>query len=426
MALRRLLVGGVAGVAVLAALGGQAPAQYPPRGMQTGSGQQYRAGTINPYGAQQPVGAVTPGMTVLDFYRSRLGDRARGMMLPGVGGGIPSVPMPGIGRLGGYPYPLPGGKTPATGDQKPVPAQDQDWPRWLEVPAPGHRPTPGATAAGGALQLAPDQCFVARLAEQVDVRPDGEKAFYPLAFWDQTRLLKPGSSLRILGQGRALLVFQDGTRIDLIRSGELSFSLATNETLRLDLDRVSEAHCRLGSRKVEIRLPGGGSVRGSKCGLFIERVSRLAPWNVTHVEERLFVRNWGPEKVTLDPGFDTAPGGVMELEPNLGSMILLVAGRMAVAKEPAAADERTDPLPQLLPGGGQALRASLEAEIDKSGPTLRARASRGTARLEWGGVRITVPSGGRVVIDPLAGEPFGEGRPTSAEGPPAKETGGQK
>jgi hypothetical protein len=326
----------------------------------------------------------------------RLGQRR----LPGIGGGLPIVPLP-TGMRGLIPF-FPGALPRAAKDGAQDPKGDlSGWPSWVQLGGPGKRVVDRERSRG---RPSPQQCYLARFAEVVRVRPADEVAFYPLHFWDKSRLLDAGSEVRIDGQGRSLLVFADGTQVDLLGEAHVIFSQGTKQTLRLAMPWVTRADCRLGTRAVEIVLPDGSLCRGSQTHLLIQRETRTAGWARSGVEDRIVVRNWGPGEMRLQPTGAVAANvadGIV-LAPNRRLLIPIVRDQDRTAGEPDVGS-----MSLRLGGGGVAVRASISATLDKMGEALRVRCPGDRATLVWGGAQFQLPAGHEVTIHPIGGSPFG-------------------
>ncbi|MFQ5503901.1 MAG: hypothetical protein ACE5F1_03780 [Planctomycetota bacterium] len=332
---------------------------------------------------------------------------------PSLWGGYPSSFPQGYPT---WPPPLQGGgltfgqiRSVQTGVRTPTPAESSRWPSWVQLGGPGRRVVEVEEMPA---HLDPKRCLLMRLSDTVLVKPEGEKSYFPLAFWKKSRLLKPGGTCRVQAGGRLLLIFSDGTRIEMHRAGELRFVQGSADRLLLHTEQLTLLSGSFGSREVVLRLPEGSLLRGSRLDLSIRRERRTAPWAETGVEDRFRVRNWGPAKLGLDPGGDRA--NAIEIGQNRRSILPLVSGRALRALQET-------PMSWTLQGGGVPIEGSLQATPEKTGKVLELSAQGSGAELSWGGVHFRLPADRRLWIDPLGGDPFGDGRPVPVgEHPPDK------
>lgn len=327
-------------------------------------------------------------------------------VLPGIGGGLPTVPL----RTPVRPELLPFLRSQAAKTrQKRGQSTDPSWPSWLQIGGPGHRVQQMGDAKAGPK---PSHCFLVRLSETVEVRPANETAFYPLAFWDSSRVLSPGARLRIAGQGRVLLVFPGGTRIDLSGEASVGFLEGTKQRLRVAISKVSRGEVRLGSRRVELELPDGTTVAGSDTILSIRGLRRDAGWSEDGLEHRIELANFGEKNLEIEPRSAAVGLQPYVLRPNRLSVVAFAPGSKV------AEEEFGDTPAKTLPEDNSArpeLQASQRAQLEKIGESVRIDARNGEALVQWGGFRCRLPDGRRVVLDPLLGSPFYGRRPTSSD-----------
>jgi hypothetical protein len=357
-------------------------------------------------------------------------------MLP-IGGGLPvtlqglfGTGLPAFGKQGlaGQGLGSGGAVLPSTGAQgESTPQEPQRWPSWVEIGGVGRNPL--ATEQRVEESRDPGRLLLIRFADPVFVRPHDEKAFYPLRFWDKFRVLAPGGGVKVGGTGRGELLFSDGARIDALGEFEAWFHRGVEDKLEIDLAWASRADIRLGERDTTIWLPDGSELRGQQSRITIERVRRDAPWMEGGAEDRIGIRNWGPEPVRLRlvsvPGLnlgDLAGGGLpkrLEILPGRRSVLPIIGGRRGrragqLAEAFAARAEAG--LARSRPGGGAALESDVHARIVEEGAALRVEGVSRPSRLRWGGVEMLVPGGDSLRIDPIGGSPFASPEEEPKEG----------
>lgn len=343
-----------------------------------------------------------PFLSYAEFY-GRLSGRSRTPMIPGIGGGLPTVPLPTnkvnplLRELG-------------LDDRQKIRRRESTdpvlrrWPTWVDVGGAARQ----VERVRGETEDRPQasECYFVRMSDRVELRPSGEKGYYPLQFWDTARRLGIGSRVRLSGRGRALMIFSDGTQVELIESGEVGFVQGTIDRLVLELSSVTRAFVRLGSRGVEIRMPDASVLRGRQSSFEIQRqVQDTGGENGGAPADRLAVTNWGPDPLRLEAPVALRNMGADNLELAPRRRLLLALVTSDAGREPLAED-----LPKTIPGGGIDLRAGVHATVRKDRRGLAVEARSGDAVLRWGGTRLRVPLGTTLRIDPLLGDPFQEGR----------------
>ena len=346
---------------------------------------------------------------------NRQGGQARGAWPgqangSGAQSGVPGVPTQLYGKDAYKGSLLPGAPKSRKTTEKPgIPGI----PKWLNQPGRGRRVLGKKDLGYG---RDPARCFLLRMQDRVEVRPAEEAAFYPLAYWDKSRVLAPGAGMRIVAGGRALLVFPAGTQLDLARPAEVWFKKGTQDRLELDCRDVNTANVTFGMREVRMILPEGSRIRGRSLSFSITRERRPQPWMPGRTEDYLVLRNWGPAAIYLDSDL---PGA---------TTVTILANRRVVLPIPvtrpgAPVREHQDdpPLDLSMEGGGTPLQASVQADIQMEGKSLRVQSRTGKARLQWGGFAARLQPGWHLRIDPIGGSPFGEGRAVPHQRIPTKE-----
>ena len=319
----------------------------------------------------------------------------RGLGLPQIGGGAP-VRLPTYGGKSGTQAPFPflpslegrGGQGAAKSQAKNL----ERWPSFVTIGGPGKVPFAEAKIRN------PKTAVLFRTVDRVLVRPRGELAFYPLAFWDKKRVLASGSKIRVLGSGRYLLLFSDGTRLDVLREGTLSLDRIDRKGLELSMDVRGRASFKLGLRKLRIQLPDGTLLVAQKGGFRIDRVFRDGPGADDRSHSFLRIRNAGASLEIQPSGGTLAP---IKLRPFWQVLLPLLEN-----------GEKTAPLEQRLQGKEALFRADSWVRFRAlEGGRLEARASGSKGRVRLGEVQFSIPSGQTLVLDPLLGAPFSGGRP---------------
>ncbi len=305
------------------------------------------------------------------------------------GGGIGSPLGAGGGTMPGLVWPLLLGRgLPGPGPSSQAPAPQgpnlNAWPSWIRLPG------------GGGAPPNPKRCLLVRIEDQVLVRPAGEKAFYPLAFHDPSRLLEPGAEVRLTGRGRAVLVFADGARVGLIGSARLAFAEGGERRLGLSARAFRRMDVRGGSREIAVSLPGGARLTAKGARFTLRRP--VAP---AEVGPRPFtITNWGGSPLVLTP--PPALGlGPRKIPAYRRVELVAPAGRSPAGFEPV----------QELATGGLPLQAGVQVAFRREGALLSLSTRGGQGRVRWGGVVIDLPAGGGLRLDPLAGRPFGRTSP---------------
>lgn len=279
------------------------------------------------------------------------------------------------------------------------------WPTWVDVGGPASRVESLRNTEGGERPQA-SECYFVRMSDRVELRPAGEKGFFPLEFWDTSRRLGIGSRVRLSGRGRAVMIFSDGTQIEMVGEGEVAFVQGTIDRLVLEIKRCTHSFVRLGVRGVEIRLPDRSVVRGRRGSFELRRLTHDVG-TVGGAErrlERLELINWGDDALRLQATEALRSGTESSIELPSRRRTLL----MLVDSDEDGAPESRDDLPKTIPGGGLDMRAGVHATLRKDRRGLQVEARSGDAILRWGGTRMRVPVGTSLRIDPMQGDPFQE------------------
>ncbi len=325
----------------------------------------------------------------------------RGLGLPQIGGGAP-VRLPGYGGRAGVQTPFPFvpslGEKGAQGASKTRMKNLERWPSFVTIGGPGKVPFAEAKIRN------PKQAVLFRAVDRVLVRPRGELAFYPLAFWDKKRVLTSGSEIRVLGSGRYLLLFSDGTRLDVLREGALSLDRIDTKGLELSIKVMGRASFKLGLRKLRVKLPDG-TVLVAKNGAFrIDRIFRDGPGAEDRSHSFLRIRNAGASLEVQPSGGVLAP---IQVRPFWQVLLPLLES-----------EHKGLPLEQRLQGKEELLRADSWVRFRAlQGGRLEARTVESKGRVRLGSVQFSIPTGQTLVLDPLLGTPFSGGRPVRATKP---------
>ncbi|HHI79671.1 MAG TPA: hypothetical protein ENK02_06795 [Planctomycetes bacterium] len=340
----------------------------------------------------------------------------QGLRLPGVGGGFP-VRLPGLGGQGSgaqSPFPfLPSlGGREEQGKTRPQTRNLERWPSFVTMGGPGKVPFEEAKIRN------PKRAVLFRTVDRVLVRPRGERAFYPLAFWDKKRVLASGSQIRVLGSGRYLLLFSDGTRMDVLREGALDLDRIDRKGLELSMKVRGRVQIKLGLRKLRLKL-SDGTVLVAKGGSFrIDRIFRDGPGAGDRSRAFLRIRNG-------DASLEVQPSGALIAPFKIRPFWQVLLPLLEEGVDEAVLDQKL-----------QGKEAQVQADSwvrfrSLRGGKLEARAEGAEGRLRLGGVQFSIPPGKTLILDPLLGAPFSGGRPvrarasgsSSASKPSPKNTG---
>jgi hypothetical protein len=295
--------------------------------------------------------------------------------------GQPGAP-PGGGLLG---FPVgdrrgPDGLPPPGGLVGPV----GPLPSWLSSAA--------ATGGGERKEVASlrsDRFQTARLSERVEVRPAGEKAFFPLLFWKKLMELGGDSEVRLFGsEAHSLLTFADGTRLELVGTGMVRVTEINEDRLSLRVTALTTLRLSAGRRPTKTHLPEGTVVEAKGTEVSVHRDPD---------QDYLVVRNFGPAPATV-----VAALGEIHLEPNKRCWLPLVLN-----PHPRPVGEVAGgPGSEVRGAGNEAVRTSGEARILVEGRVLTVDGGTGQSAVRWGGASFRLSGGQRLILDPLLGERF--------------------
>ncbi len=283
---------------------------------------------------------------------------------------------PSLGAYGIYP-PGPGGQLPSAGGQLPPPAPPAapDWPAWIK----SKRPVP--------LPYEPSVAVVVRQSDRVWWRPNADEPFVPLYHHDNARALESGAELEVRTTGEFLLMLYGGTRISSFGTAKLRLDELAEQSAVASVAEFSSFDIRVAKRGFACALPDGsrlvfdppaapeaGGVGVGEAGV---RVCR-------EIEPGRYVG-----RATI---FNFGSRAVRWLTP-LGEVALLPGYRVTMLLTPAQ----------------NALAANLtetNAAALADGPR-RVWSATEDGSVTWSGARFELPTGSRLVLDPILGDPFG-------------------
>jgi hypothetical protein len=280
-------------------------------------------------------------------------------------GGLPFLTPPGFGAYPGGQFAVPFRDAPAGVATAPMVSRSPNaWPSWL----------PAASSQGGDEGFTPDVAIVAQTNDYVWVLEPDETAFTPLAYWDRYRVVPAGTTVDVRGGGQFALAFQRGSVLRSLGKARAVLERLDEEVTAVGFEHLSRVVIVAGERPVRARIGRAGSVEAISCRLSIAREGGL-----------VHVSNLGPGQARFDVG-----DRVLDLPRGF---------RISVIPD--------------LPSDGPSLELGLRGDLQTSrdGRVLRAVAGAAGGALDWSGARFELPRGANLVVDPLAGSAFPEGRP---------------
>lgn len=280
-------------------------------------------------------------------------------------GGLPFLTPPGFGAYPGGQFAVPFRDAPVGVATAPMVARSPNaWPTWL----------PEESSVGGEEGFTPDVAIIAQTNDYVWVLEPDETAFTPLAYWDRYRVVPTGTALDVRGGGQFSIAFQRGSVVRSLGAARAVLERLDEEVTAVGFDHLSRVIVVAGERPVRVRIGRAGAVEAVSCRLSVARDGGL-----------VHVVNLGPGQARFDLGDRTI---------DLGRGF-----RISVIPD--------------LPPEGPSLELGLRGDLQTSrdGRVLRAVAGAAGGSLDWSGARFELPRGSNLVVDPLAGSAFPEGRP---------------
>ncbi len=283
---------------------------------------------------------------------------------------------PSLGSYGVYPA-GPGGQLPTSGGQLPPPAPPAapDWPAWIK----SKRPVP--------LPYQPSVAVVVRQSDRVWWRPGADEPFVPLYHYDNARALEAGAELEVRTTGEFLLMLYGGTRISSfgtarVRLDELSENAAVATVSEFSWFELRASQCGFtgalpdGSRLVidPPLAPEAGGAGVGEAGVRVER--EIEPGRYVG---RATIFNFGSRAVRW-----VTPLGEVALLPGYRVTMLLAPSQAAMATN------LTEVNAAALADGSRRVWSATES-----------------GSVTWSGARFELPTGSRLVLDPILGDPFG-------------------
>ena len=283
---------------------------------------------------------------------------------------------PSLGAYGVYP-PGPGGQLPSAGGQLPPPAPPAapDWPAWIK----SKRPVP--------LPYEPSVAVVVRQSDRVWWRPNADEPFVPLYHHDNARALESGAELEVRTTGEFLLLFYGGTRISSFGTAQFRLDELTEQSAIASVAEFSSFDIRVAKRGFACGLPDGsrlvfdppaapeaGGVGAGEAGVRVRR--EIEPGRYVG---RATIFNFGSRAVRW-----LTPLGDISLLPGYRVTMLLTPAQSALA----------------------ANLTEVNAAALADGPK-RVWSATEDGSVTWSGARFELPTGSRLELDPILGDPFG-------------------
>lgn len=234
------------------------------------------------------------------------------------------------------------------------------WPSWMHGVE--------ATERG---KRSPSQAVVARMSDRVWLLSPDDNAFVPLEFWDKFRLVEVGAVVEVRTKGEFKVAFSDGASLRSMGPARVTLAAMNEEGVTVDVATFRRLWFIGRDRPFRLTLPGAGQIDVSGAELYLEREDGLAT-----------ITNQGPASVIW-----TGRSGQVELAP---------ARRMAFLVAPPAS-----------PFLGADLELSGGVRVEHDGRVLVVHGDTG-GTVVWSGVRVAVPPGALLRLDPLAGGEFPE------------------
>ena len=245
----------------------------------------------------------------------------------------------------------------------PLPRTEQAadaWPTWVKLPS-----------QQVTLKRSASRAILIRVCERIWLTEPGEAAPVPLWFWDKFRVAQKDAVVEARHMGGEFeLSMHDGARLRARGITRLVVVQLDEEIAELALDDVRELWWTGRTRLLKLALPNGATIEAPQCQFRISSDGDVAT-----------VTNFGP-----------AP---LRYRYSLGQTELAHGQRLRFFTSPKTGEY----VPMVL-----TLEGSLEPQ--QRGRTFEVRARGEDGRVSWGGARIPLPAGARLVLDPLSGREF--------------------
>lgn len=295
--------------------------------------------------------------------------------------GFPIFPAQFSGYAG-YPE-LPAGLAgvPQIGSDVDLPLvgdRPDDWPSWIL--------TQLEDETG---EFKPDRAMLIRDGDRVWYMAADEQAFEPLAYYSRVRVLTPGSRVQVRTRGSYQVAFHGGARMVAMGRNDIAVEELGTDAIAVRLFDFSRLWVFGRDRRLALALPDGAvltveasSVEGAPADLYLLREGRIA-----------FIHNSGPGKAYLD-----GPFGETAVPPG---------HRVGIALEARVGQVRSSAWRR---------EGELGVRAEGSRRLVEGVGSGTGGAVEWSGVRVRLPVGARLEIDPLGGElPVPGGEPAFPE-----------
>lgn len=237
------------------------------------------------------------------------------------------------------------------------PTNKDRWPSWIE----------GGTGAGDQ-KVRSNQAVLIRLTDRVWLRPSGERAFIPLAFYDRFRFMEPGSQVEVRGKGEFQLVLHDGGSLRSRGPCSLQIAGLNDESADLQLANVQNVLLTAKLRPLRVRLPDGTQLEFVSGGVHLERRG-----------DSIRVSNAGSSPIRYN--------GSLGSGEILGPKFI----RIWVA-------------PPRIPPLSDALQLTGRVSQSKSGPVTTIRGG-DQGRVTWSGASFVLGEGATLQLQPLKAHP---------------------
>ena len=233
-------------------------------------------------------------------------------------------------------------------------------------PKPMKGPDPLPNGAADLFERGPEEVFVVRHSDPVQLRRPGEVASFPMNFYNKTARVNAGSWVQSGAGGRVELLYSGETNLTLLGRGTAVLgSPARGEPVALFLE-LDKARITLGADEY-VRLLGGAVLSGVG-GPFVVDHSREGILEVTNRSKSTVTVAFREERIVLAPGeivhlplLEGSGGGPIEQDPAFvpvgGTELFVTArGEVEVLKSSPKALEMQVNGPHEIRGLGLVLR----------------------------------------------------------------------
>ncbi len=292
--------------------------------------------------------------------------------------GFPIFP-PSLGNYMTYPS-GPGGAMGLPGADghlpPPAPPLAPDWPSWIKSKRPASFP------------YEPTVAVVVRQSDRVWWRAEIDEPFIPLYHYDNARALAAGAEIEVRHAGEFLLMLHGGTQVSSFGTTRIAIVAMSETEAALQVPEFTWLQVRVAARALRIGLPDGsnlfvdapkdaadGGAGIGDAGVRLDRIIEPGRYS-----GRATIFNFGSRVVR----WVTALGEVL-LQPGCRVTMFL------------------DPCTGAL--GDALVETSVAAFADGQKRVWQAQEA-GT--VTWSGARFELPTGAKLDLDPMLGDPFGK------------------